>query len=164
MSRNYLFLPILLFCILSCSDQKIDTTKAREEMEAREIKVVSDARILDQAMDLGNELSKSFSLEAIPEPITETYVFNIDFGTDSLYQKDYYFFDMADQLSGKSLMVLEAYKYNRDNGIQSEPNVQKIENGVKLLYTKPMMANDTTLVGMWSIIFSRKQIVLSIKD
>jgi len=35
--------------------------------------------------------------------------------------------------------ILEAYQYNVENGIQSEPNIQKIEGGEVLLYTKAIV-------------------------
>nr|WP_091692805.1 DUF3365 domain-containing protein [Algoriphagus locisalis] len=35
--------------------------------------------------------------------------------------------------------LLEAYQYNVENGIQSEPNIQKIEGGDVLLYTKAIV-------------------------
>ncbi|WPR74678.1 DUF3365 domain-containing protein [Algoriphagus sp. NG3] len=35
--------------------------------------------------------------------------------------------------------ILEAYQYNVENGIASEPNIQKIDNGEILLYTKAII-------------------------
>lgn len=149
---------------LSCGDQKIDTTQAKAEMEAREIRIVSDAKIQEEAMAIGDRISATFRLSAIPEPISDTYVLNIRYGPDSLFVKDHYFFDEPRDLSGKALQVFQAYLYNSDNGIKSEANLQKLGNGQILLYTKPMIANDTTAVGMWTIEIPRKAVVLSIKN
>ncbi|HEY9117786.1 MAG TPA: hypothetical protein VIN11_08165, partial [Roseivirga sp.] len=66
-------------------------------------------------------------------------------------------------LTGKAKQLFEAYDYNRKNNLSSEANVQQLDEGKTLLYTKPIIHNDSTL-GMWSILFSRKEIVLSIKD
>ena len=66
-------------------------------------------------------------------------------------------------LNGKALQVFEAYLYNRENDIESEPNLQKINNGIVLYYTTPMYA-DSVIVGMWAIEIPRKNVVLSIKN
>lgn len=35
--------------------------------------------------------------------------------------------------------ILDAYEYNSENGLESEPNIQKIENGEIFLYTKAII-------------------------
>lgn len=160
--KKLLFPLVLLFTLYSCGDQKIDTTKAREEMEDREIKVVSDAEIVERAMEIGMSVSEDFVLEVVPEPLSGTLVLNTEFGPDSLYQKHRYFFDDPEDLSGKALQVFEAYRYNRENDIVSEPNLQKLDDGRLLYYTTPMYA-DSLIVGMWAIEIPRKKVVLSIK-
>ncbi|WP_420384682.1 hypothetical protein [Roseivirga sp.] len=157
MKRSLIIMISISALLFSCGDQKIDTTQARKEMEAREIKVVSDAQIIEKAMDLGNSVSEKFSIEK-----SDTG-YSVSFGNDSLYQKAYYLFDQEHNLTGKELQLFQAYDYNRKNGIPSETNIQKLEGGVKLLYTKPMIISDST-IGMWSILFSRKEIVLSIDN
>lgn len=155
MLKNLTFLMIISTFLVSCGDQKIDTTKAREEMEAREIKVVSDAQIIEQAMKLGNEVSNQLKLFSTENGFT------FDLGNDTIYQKNYYLFDSSYNLRDKELQLFQAYNYNRKNGIKSEPNVQKLEEGKTLLYTTPIQHGDS-VIGMWSIKFSRKEIVLSI--
>lgn len=155
MLRKFSLLAISSLFLWSCGDQKIDTTKAREEMEAREIKVVSDAQIIEQAMKLGGEVSDKFRVNETEEG------FEVDFGTESVYNKAFYFFGEKNDLNGKEQQLFQAYNYNRKNGITSDPNVQKLEDGITLLYTRPIQVEDST-IGMWSIKFSRKQIVLSI--
>ncbi|NVK84701.1 MAG: hypothetical protein HWE21_10295 [Cytophagia bacterium] len=150
----FILFPLLLS---SCGDQKIDTTAARKEMEAREIKVVSDAQIIEQAMKLGNEVSKQLKVS-----LSKTEYF-IELGKDTTYQRNYYLFARPNELEGKELQLFQAYNYNRKNGISSNPNIQKLDDGKTLLYTKPMTFGDST-IGMWSIRFSRKEIVLSIDN
>jgi len=157
MKRVFTVIVLFQLVLNSCGDQKIDTTKAREEMEAREIKVVSDAQILEEAMKLGRELSKQFSITQTSDSL------RIDLGLDTLHQKAYYLFDSPNDLNDKEKQLFEAYSYNQKNGIESEPNVQKLENGTVLLYTKPMVFQDST-IGMWSIKLSRKAIVLGINN
>jgi len=155
----------ILICLslVSCGGDKIDTTKARQEMEDREIKVVSEAEIIERAMEIGKTLSKGFSIEVVREPTSNTSVINTEFGSDSVYQKSRYFFDDPEDLSGKALQVFEAYRYNRDNNIVSEPNIQKLDEGKLLYYTTPMYS-DTLMIGMWAIEIPRKNVILSIKD
>lgn len=162
--KKFIALLFTIFLASSCGDQKIDTTQAKAEMEAREIRIVSDAKIQEEAMAIGDKVSERFSLSAIPEPVSDTYVLNIRYGQDSIFVKDHYFFDDPRDLSGKALQVFEAYLYNSDMDLESEANVQKLGNGQMLLYTKPMIANDTTTVGMWTIEIPRKTVVLSIKN
>ncbi len=161
--KKHLLIITIVFTAVSCGNQKIDTTKAREEMEDREIKVVSDAEIIERAMEIGKLLSENFKLEVILEPFSDTYVINTDFGPDSVYQKHRYLFDDPEDLSGKRLQIFEAYLYNRENGIVSEANIQKLDDGKMLYYTSPMKA-DSIVVGMWAIEIPRKKVVLSIKD
>jgi len=161
--KRFLLLATLIITATSCGDQKIDTTKAREEMENREIKVVSDAEIVERAMEMGKAIAQDFMVTVVREPLSETDVINTDFGPDSIYQKHRYFFDDPEDLNGKALQVFEAYLYNRENDIESEPNLQKINNGIVLYYTTPMYA-DSVIVGMWAIEIPRKNVVLSIKN
>ncbi|MFY0591698.1 hypothetical protein [Roseivirga sp.] len=162
--KNITVFIILLLLLQSCGNQKIDTAGAKAEMDAREIRVISDAEIQEEAMKMGNEISSDFRLSALPEPISDTYVLNIRYGNDSLYVKDHYFFDEPRDLSGKAKQIFDAYLYNSEAGIESEANVQKIDDGKILLYTTPMIANDTTAVGMWTIELPRKKVVLNIKN
>ncbi len=162
--KNSLFIICAALFVFACGDQKIDTSKAKAEMEAREIKKVSEAQILEEAMKLGRKISADFHLSARPDAKSETYIFNISYGPDSLFEKDHYFFDDPRDLEGKALQVFEAYLYNSNHGIRSEENLQSLESDRTLLYTKPMLANDTTEVGMWAIKIPKKTVVLNIKN
>lgn len=151
-------LTILIFISLwSCGDQKIDTTKAREEMEAREIKVVSEAEIMDKAKQLGNQLSKAFQLEKEGEEL------KVSWAEDLPHEITYYLFDGEKPPEGKTFELFDAYLYNQENGLESEANVQRLDNATRLLYTAPMKLEDST-IGMWAITFSRKEIVLNMGE
>lgn len=154
--RIKLVLLLSLIC-WSCGDQKIDTTKAKAEMEAREIKKVSDAAISEKAMETGLELVKTFTVD------NDNGRIQVDFGSDTLYQKSYYLFDQVNALEGKELQLFQAYDYNAKNNLESSPNLQKLEDGKVLLYTAPLFIDDS-LKGMWSVKLSRRQLVLSIKN
>jgi hypothetical protein len=45
----------------------------------------------------------------------------------------------ADLPSEEEKPILEAYEYNAENGIKSDPNIQKFEKGEVFLYTKPIV-------------------------
>ena len=49
----------------------------------------------------------------------------------------------SDQPQDSEIQILEAYEYNAENGIESEPNIQKLENGEVLLYTKPIIISSS---------------------
>ena len=160
MKRAFLSFLILL-SLIGCGDQKIDTTKARQEMESREIKVVSDARILEEAKKIGDFVSSGFSVSLASN---DSLTLNVDFGGDTVFQKHHYFFDGPNNLEGKTLEIFEAYKYNKENGLEPFSNVQKLDQGETLLYTNAMMLNDTIFMGIWAIHIPRKHVVLNIKD
>lgn len=156
-----LLLPLAtFFCFFACTDQKIDTTLARKEMEAREIKVVSEAQIMRETMRLGKELIRSFEVQALNA--TEDIRYKVDYGSDTLWEKTFYLFEQTYDLEGKRFEVFDAYKYNWEEGLPSEPNVQKLAGGTQLLFTAPMM-NEGKTIGMWAITFPRKEVVLGIE-
>lgn len=45
----------------------------------------------------------------------------------------------ADQPDSEEAPILEAYEYNAENGLPIDPNLQKLENGEVLLYTKAII-------------------------
>ncbi|WP_026950603.1 Tll0287-like domain-containing protein [Algoriphagus mannitolivorans] len=45
----------------------------------------------------------------------------------------------ADQPDSDEAPILEAYEYNAENGLSIDPNLQKLENGEVLLYTKAII-------------------------
>lgn len=83
---------------------KIDTTQARKEMEAREIKVVSEAQILEETMRLGKGLVRSFKVNSLTtEPGLSI---GVDYGNDTLWEKTYYLFDHTYDLGEKYMKFL----------------------------------------------------------
>lgn len=150
--KKYTFLITLSFLLVNaCGDQKIDTEKAKAEMKAREIKKVSDAEILEKAMEIGNELAKDFSYS------TDATVLE----TGARFSSKLYLFDS--EASGKTQQILAAYKYNAANDIASEPNVQVLEDPTIILYSKPAFNQANVPIGMWAIELPRKEVVLSIE-
>lgn len=125
---------LLLFLGLSCGDQKIDTRKAREEMESREIKRVSEGEIIEKALEMGNSDAMGGRFVA---------------------------FDAIDEFKGKSFELLDAYAYSFKNDIDSDASVQILEGDTVILYAKPMIVDEVN--GVQIKMISRKEIVLAIK-
>ena len=151
LKKNALLITLSFFLLNACGDQKIDTEKAMAEMKAREIKKVSDAEILEKAMEMGNQISKEFLFEGDSS----------HFGSDTTFNKKLLLFN--DSASGKTQQVLAAYRYNANNNIVSEPNVQILEDPTVILYSKPAFNAEKLPIGMWAIELSRKAVVLAIE-
>ena len=141
--------------------KKIDTAKAKAEMEAREIKKVSEAQIIAEAMRLGRNISSDFQLSELTE--NDDIKLSTSFGQTSEYDVQYYLLYEKNDLEGKALGIFKAYQYNVSNNIKSEDIVQKLEDGNTFLYAKPSELQGKTH-GIWVVRFTRKQIVLGIKD
>lgn len=157
--KKLLLLTILALMATACGDQKIDTTKARQEMEAREIKRVSEGEIVEKALSLGNQMTKEAELSkasveeyllSVPNTNADQIRF-IPFSDIQLFKKE-----------GKRFQIYDAYAYNAENGIDSQAGVQILEGDTILLYTRPAYFEDE-VVGILSIDLSRKDIVLSIE-
>ena len=158
--KRFSTLLLIMLLLNACGDQKIDTAKAKAEMEAREIKKVSEAEIVTEAMRLGKQVSRSFQVEISIEG--DNKFKSVAFEKKGNYETDHYFLDQPNDLEGKALAIFEAYQYNGENDIKSEDVVQKLEDGDTFLYSKPSELNGK-LVGVWTIRFQRKDLVLNIE-
>jgi hypothetical protein len=157
--RNLSLLSLIIFAF-ACSDQKIDTTKAREGLKSQEIQVVSDANILERASEMG---SQYLAIETIM--VTADGNFSIEL-TDSLNFKAnevFYRFGEESSLTGKAQEVLDAYNYNFANDVKSSTNVQFSANKEFIIYTSPVQFEGKE-IGVFLIQIPRKGIVLSFAD
>jgi hypothetical protein len=149
----------LLTILVSCEDKKIDTKAIKEEMKAREIKVIPEAKIFEKAIVLGNELSSGFAYHSLSNKIEMSE--KLDGAVHS--KVSFTLFDGENKLTGKEKMVFEAYLYNSENDINSEANIQDLTEEKSLLYTTPL-TSEGKMIGMWSVIFLRKDIVQLIEN
>lgn len=158
MKRPLLILSMISF-LFSCGDQKIDTLKARQEMEAREIKRVSEGEIIEKALAIGNEYTKDIGLKQDP-----TLGLLIDSSTTIDNRVVFLTLKNLQDFSGESKrdLVYNAYTYNIETGLESQSGVQILEGDTILLYTKPAVLQEKT-VGLYYIDLTRKEVVLSIK-
>ena len=107
----------LLFILVSCEDRKIDTKAVKEEMKAREIKVIPEAKILEKGMELGNELSSDFVYdESLNKAIMVT---KEDVSIESVSY--FTLFGADNSLIGKEKMLFEAiYTIVRKASLQNQ--------------------------------------------
>ena len=159
---------VLLFfasiCVLfySCSsDEKISREVFEEVQQANEVKKLSEVDIFNEALKWGEEISLeaqkqlTATLEkAIEEKGPEGAVEFCNAQALAILKEVGERHGVmirrvsnesaipADQPLEEEKMLLEAYKYNEQNGIRHQPNLQKIKDGSVLLFTKAIIHPD----------------------
>lgn len=152
-----LIIPALL--ISSCGPQERVSKEVFEAVnEKMEVKRLSDFEIVQEAMVWGD----SIATEAQVQLISNLQKAIADKGVDgavefcnvnatpllnevaekynvSIRRASNRYRNPADQPNEDEQPLLEAYEYNAENGIKSEPSIQKVENGDVLLYTKAIV-------------------------
>mgnify|MGYP006139824727 CR=1 FL=1 len=147
-----------LIMMMSCGPQERVSKETFEEVNRNmEIKRVTEAEIIQEGMVWGDSitqeaqrqlissLQKAISEQGIPAAIdfcnvnalpilTELgKVYSVQIKRASTKARN-----TADLPTDEERPILEAYEYNAENGIKSDPNIQKFENGEVFLYTKPI--------------------------
>ena len=151
-------LALLFFhLLLSCkSDKRISREVFEQVQRSQEVKKINKVDILNKALEWGEEISleaqkelmgtlqKAISergvsgavefcnIEALPilKQVSDEYGVSIRRASNA-------YRNPADQPNETEKAILEAYEYNQENGIEGNaPNVQKLENGKELLFTK----------------------------
>lgn len=156
-----IFAPVFVSMILivSCGPQERVSKETFEEVNRNmEIKRVTEAEIIQEAMIWGDSLTqeaqnqlisnlqKTISEQGIPGAIDFCNVNALPILTElgkvysvQLKRASNRARNSADLPTEEERPILEAYEYNAENGIKSDPNIQKFENGEVLLYTKPIV-------------------------
>tara|TARA_R110001599_G_scaffold160515_5_gene348330 strand:- start:431 stop:898 length:468 start_codon:yes stop_codon:yes gene_type:complete len=150
-----LSIVILALFAFNCSNQKVDTKKALQDMKSQEIQIVSDAEIIETAMAIGDSLSTTLSFTMDGEKVILTPIEN------NIAEIVGLAFNEENTLKGKEKAIYEAYQYNSQNDIKSPANVQFLDDTHFVLYTSAMVAEGQE-VGMWLIKIPRKTIVLGV--
>ena len=150
----------ILFLVWSCSDGKVDTSKIKQEMKEREIRVIPEAKIISRTLVLGDSLVASLgenvSFDGSGEP---TKSWQMD---DAEIVCNIYALNKAYELSQKENGVFEAYKYSAENSLSADPNAQRIDDDT-MVFNKPLKRNDQ-IVAMWSVRLPRKYVILTIEE
>lgn len=146
------------FILVACTATNQDGRQIKEIMKSREIKKVSEADILNKAMNIGNMITDSSQMELsrnlIKSMKSEGVAGSIKFCnanaieiTNSLSKK-YSAVIKRTALKTRNennnpnkleMDILEAYKNASAEKIQISPSVQMIENTDKVLFTKPIL-------------------------
>jgi len=161
--KNFLFLLILLF---SCGPQERVPKEAFDDVQRNnEVKRITEVAILQEAMVWGDSITKEAQAQLTAQ-LLQAIESNgpagaIDFckvnalpilkfveskHAVTLRRTSYQPRNPVDTPNEEELPLLEAYAYNVENNIPSDPSIQKIEQGEVLLYTKPiLLANSLCL-------------------
>ena len=148
---------LFLLSLLSCNDQRVKHSDAlKEEIDNRELKIVTDGEIQEAALNKGREIAelaqnilittltnaieRSGSVDSSLSycnlninPIIDSISKNSDAVIRRVSNKVRNPSDKADSLES---IILDAYLYNIERELTIEDNVQK--EGDYLLYTKPI--------------------------
>jgi hypothetical protein len=151
------YAPILMIgIIISCGPRERVSKEVFDEVNKNmEVKRLTEAEIIEEAMIWGDSISASAQKnlvanlqKAIEEgglvhaiefcKVNANSITNNSEGilirrvsTKNRNPNNFPDFQEAD--------ILDAYAYNSENGLESEPNIQKIENGEMYLYTKAII-------------------------
>ncbi|MEX2565618.1 MAG: DUF3365 domain-containing protein [Cyclobacteriaceae bacterium] len=156
--KNFSFYSILLLLniLLSCEGNKrVDKSIVEEVTKANEVKKVSEAEIATFAMEWGDEISiaaQEALMGALGKAIEERGIEGaIGFCNEEAlpitrevaekYKVDVRRVSLKNRNPGNypnenEKQILEAYAYNDENKQENRPNIQKIDEGETLLYTK----------------------------
>lgn len=146
----------IALAFLSCSEgKKIDRDVVEQVNQANEVKKVSESDIIAYAMQWGDEISQEAQAEligALQKAIGEKGVpAAIDFCQVEALPitkkvSDKYEVEIrrvsaknrnpANEPNELEKTLLDAYQYNVENDVDSRSNIQKVEDGQVLLYTK----------------------------
>lgn len=162
-SACLLFIVFLAGCD---SSQKVDRSAIKEEMANREIKKVTEAEIVSQTLIEGQEIIRN-SENLLKEKSREKLAYidrthSIDsnliewvHSLDTLevaHDSEINFLDFTSNNESSSVEqeILEAYKYDLEQGNTLNENVQKLKESY-LLYTSPLIISDGSCLRCHSI-------------
>ncbi|TNF42655.1 MAG: DUF3365 domain-containing protein [Cytophagales bacterium] len=157
--RKIIKYSVVLMFISSCGGGERVSKEVFEEVNKNmEVKRLSEAEILEEAMIWGDSISteaqmqlisqlqNAISEKGVPGAIEFCNVNALPILTEvgkvhgvSIKRASNRYRNPADQPDAQEAPILDAYEYNAENGIKSEPNIQKIDGGEVFLYTKPIV-------------------------
>ena len=143
----------------SCGPQeRVSKETIQEVNENMEIKRLTEVEILEEAMVWGDSitseaqkqlisnLQKAIEEKGVPGAIEFCNVQALPILSElsgkygvQIRRVSNRYRNPADQPTEEEKPLLEAYEYNAESGVKSDPNIQKFEGGEVLLYTKPIV-------------------------
>jgi len=192
--RNLIFLNLIFCIGFSCQERPVSDSQAvKEELRSREVVHLTPGQISQRAFELGDTLLTKAESEfylalkrAKESPCEKTFLrVKNEFQLAYHVELNQYSFDkqkIANHPSGKEKQILEAYLYSHDHGLPIVPNFQK-EGDSAYFFTKAFILKDVksltcfkemsdslsepTLgdtVGVWTVRYRKKQVVMSFVD
>ena len=156
--KNLLFLlPILL--LFSCGPQERISKETFEDVQRNnEVKRITEVTILEEAMVWGDsitqevqaqfiaQLQQAIAVEGVSGAVAFCQISTLPFVVEleakrgiALRRVTTTPTNPKNKPDVQELPLLDAYAYNAENAISSDPSIQKIQNGEVLLYTKPIL-------------------------
>jgi len=158
---NYFYLCLLL-SVISCGPRERVSKEVFDAVNKHmEAKKLSDSQIMEGAIVWGDSIAEAAQFQFITKlqnavkerGIVEAVPFcNLE-GTQITADLESQFGISIKRVAsrarnksnlpiGMEIELLDAYKYNAENDIANRPNIQKIEDGKVLLYTKAIVIKD----------------------
>lgn len=153
-----------LFLAFSCtvpSEKRVATPEVVEEVERRKILRLNDAEILSGAREFGIELVAYIEKNS-PDTTCGVLRLSLPDSLADLPKTMHFRCDTtASNLHPKERAVLAAYRMGAASGAPLSDNVQKLRNRKAILFTRPVLQNDS-LLGMWSLSMARTAVIREI--
>jgi hypothetical protein len=187
---------ILLLIITACNENPVDTKGVSEELQNRKIVRITESEIFDLAYKTGENAVQKITEEVqlqtdslLKAQQTEQAGLVCSYGSiknlDSLAKALNVFkinkidssFKSSTPLFDVETQLLDAYKYNKENKLEMQPNLQAV-NDTLFVFMAPISLStacqnlNTALKdslqndfqGIWSIYLRKKSIVLAIQN
>lgn len=160
--KNNIILCALILLATACGPQERVSKEVFDAVnEKMEVKKLSDFEIIEEAMVWGDSISKEAQNQLISNlkkameekgapgaveycNVNATAILNevaVKYEI-SIRRVSNRYRNPADKPNEDEIPLLEAYEYNAENGIDNEPNLQKIDNGNAYLYTKAIVISN----------------------
>jgi len=149
---------VILLAACSGNNRKIDKETFEKTVRQHEVQKVSDADLFEVAKQRGSLITEQAgqtlmqavksnfeeggTAQAIPycqlqaSPITDSLATYFHASIRRVSDK---YRNPENQPNAIESEILEAYKFNKESGLDLEENIQELEDGKKLLYTKPIL-------------------------
>lgn len=157
--KTLVILSCAVFLLTSCgSNERVSREVFEEVNKSMEAKKLSESQILEAAMEWGEEISVEAQqqlIAALQKAVAEKgFSGAVDFcnvqalpilkEVDSKYgvsikRASLQYRNPVDKPTDMEASILDAYLYNVEEGIASEPNIQKVDGGETYLYTKAIL-------------------------
>jgi hypothetical protein len=155
-SISYTYLILCIPILLSCNTEERVSREVFDNVKRESaVKRVSDVQIVEKALVMGNEISTEAQeqlMSTLRKAIDEKGIAGAvefcnaealsivksvgkEYGVEVRRVSNRYR-NPADQPRDDEEALLGAYEYNQETGQSSEPNIQKLQNGEVLLYTR----------------------------